>query len=253
MLNERIEDNIVIAEFANGKNNTITRETLEQIRKMVKEVNTNDSLKGIVMTGAGKTFSAGFDLPMFLSFKDMPEVIEFFNMAEEVLTEFFMCRKPVVCAINGAAVAGGLIFAMAADYRIIKNHPKIKTGMTEIKIGLGLSIAQCEIMRFGFDSNIKFRNIMFNGRLYDVNEALSLGIADEIAEEAELLDKAKKTVLGWIDNPGRAFMMLKEGYRRPHADRIYSRLKKENWQDGFKIFFDKGTRGALELVSKMMG
>jgi enoyl-CoA hydratase/carnithine racemase len=164
-----------------------------------------------------------------------------------------MCRKPVVSAMNGAAVAGGLILAMASDYRIIKNHPKIKIGMSEIKIGLGLSISQTEIMRFGLDGNKTFRKIMYDGNLYDVNSAKEAGLVDEIVEEAELMNRAKAVVKGWIDNPGRAFMMLKYGYRLPHADRIRNRLKNENWQDLFKIFFDKGTRGALEMVIKMMG
>lgn len=253
MINERIEEGIVIAEFAGGKNNTITVETLKNIKSIVERVNTDDALKGIVLTGAGKVFCAGFDLPMFLSFKDLKEVTEFFDFAEEVFTEFFICRKPVVSAINGAAVAGGCILAMASDYRIVKNHPKIKVGMSEIKIGLGLSIAQVEIMRFGLDGNNTFRKIMYDGALYDAAAAKEAGLVDEIAEEAELMNRAKAVVKGWIDNPGRAFMMLKQGYRQPHADAIRSRLKNENWQDGFKIFFDKGTRGALEMVAKMMG
>ncbi len=253
MINERIEDGIVIAEFAGGKGNSITVETLKSIKDIVQRVNTDDALKGIVLTGAGKLFCSGFDLPMFLSFKDLKEVTDFFTFAEDVFIEFFMCKKPVVSAINGAAVAGGCILAMASDYRIIKNHPKIKVGMSEIKIGLGLSIAQTEIMRFGLDGNNAYRKIMYDGLLYDVNGAKEAGLVDELAEEAELLNRAKAVVKGWIDNPGRAFMMLKPGYRQPHADRMRNRLKNENWQDGFKIFFDKGTRATIEMVIKMMG
>ena len=253
MITEKIEDGILIMEFSEGKNNTITEKTISDIRRIVEKVNTDDSLKGIVLTGKGKIFSAGFDLPMFLGFENIDEIIQFFNEAEDVLTEFFMCRKPVVSAINGAAVAGGLIFAMATDYRIIKNHPKIKVGMSEIKIGLGLSIAQTEIMRFGFDSNLKFREIIYNGQLYEVNQALEKGIVDEIAEEDQLMERAKTVIKSWIDNPGRAFMMLKHAYRKPHADNIRKRLTEENWQEGFNIFFDKDTRAALEMVNKMMG
>lgn len=252
MINERIEDGIVIMEFA-GKNNAITVETLKSINDIVKRVNTDNDLKGIVMTGKGKLFCSGFDFPMFLAFKDLKEIIDFFVFAEEVFTEFFMCKKPVVSAINGAAVAGGLILAMASDYRIVKNHPKIKVGMSEIKVGLGLSISQTEIMRFGLDGNNTFRKTMYDGILYDVNGAKEAGLVDELCEEAELLNRAKSVVKGWIDNPGRAFMMLKYSYRLPHAERIRNRLKNENWQDGFNIFFDKGTRATMEMFVKMMG
>ncbi|MBN1532484.1 MAG: enoyl-CoA hydratase/isomerase family protein, partial [Spirochaetes bacterium] len=149
MIQDRIEDGIIIATFANAPMNTITRDTVKDLKRIIDRANTDDSVKGIVFTGAGKTFSAGFDLPMFLGFKDLKEVVAFFEEVEQIYIDLFMCRKPVVAAINGAAVAGGLITAMACDYRIAKNHPKITLGMTEIKIGLGLSIVQTEIMRWG--------------------------------------------------------------------------------------------------------
>ena len=56
MINERIEDNIVIAVFEHGKNNSITLETLRQLKAIVRKVNDDVCLKGIVFTGAGKAF-----------------------------------------------------------------------------------------------------------------------------------------------------------------------------------------------------
>ncbi len=252
MLQEKIEDGIIIATFANAPMNTITGETVKDLKRIVDKANTDDAVKGIVFTGAGKSFSAGFDLPMFLGFKDLDEVVGFFNEVEQVYIDLFMCRKPVVAAINGAAVAGGLITAMACDYRVAKNHPKIMLGMTEIKIGLGLSIVQTEIMRYGFDSDRKFRDIMYFGQMFNVARARELDVVDDVAEESELMDRAKKVVTSWIDNPGRAFMMLKESQRRPVAELMQKRLREENWQDGFKIFFNPDTRKALEMVKAMM-
>ena len=253
MIQDRFEDNIIIATFENGKMNTITDETLKKLQELVKKANEDDSIKGIILTGAGRTFSAGFDLSMFLGFKDLKEIITFFEFGEEALIDLFMCKKPIVSAINGAAVAGGLITAMATDYRILKNHPKIMLGMSEIKIGLGLSIAQTEIMRWGFDSNKKLCDVMYNGRMFGVDEAKNLGIADELIENDEdLIPRAKEVITSWIDNPGRAFIPLKQSIRQPYADRMRQRLKDENWQDAFNCFFDPGTRKALEMVMGMM-
>ena len=252
MIQDRIEDGIIIATFANAPMNTITRQSVQDLKKIVAKANTDDSVKGIVFTGAGKTFSAGFDLPMFLGFKDLKEVTDFFVEVEDIYIDLFMCKKPVVAAINGAAVAGGLITAMACDYRIAKNHPKIIIGMSEIKIGLGLSIVQTEIMRYGFDSDRKFRDIMYFGQMFNVARAKELDVVDDIAEESELMDKAKKIVTAWIDNPGRAFTMLKESQRSPYAARMRRRLREENWKDSFNCFFKPDTRKALEAVMAMM-
>lgn len=250
-MQERIEDDVIIATFDHGKTNSITEETIHAIASIVERANTNDEIKGIILTGAGKTFSSGFDLPMFLGFKDLDAVVTFFKKVEDVYIELFMCPKPVVAALNGAAVAGGLITAMAADYRIIKNHPKIKVGMNEIKIGLGLSIVQTEIMRFGFDSDKKFRDIMYWGELFDVERAKEQGIVDEIVEEDRLIPRAKEVISSWIDNPGRAFTLLKTSLRKPYADRMRRRLRDEDWASGFNCMFDKGTRALLELGAKM--
>ncbi|HPW68900.1 MAG: enoyl-CoA hydratase/isomerase family protein [Desulfomonilia bacterium] len=252
MLNVRNEEGIIIAEFDHGKVNSITGETLKKLRDVVKSADEDDSIRGIILTGAGRTFSGGFDLPMFLGFKTIEEIVAFFEEEEEILIELFICRKPVVSAINGHAIAGGLIVSMASDYRIAKNHPKINLGMSEIKIGLPLSLAQAEIMRFGFDSDRKYRDMMYFGRMMNVDQAKEFGIVDEIVEEADLLPRAKKIVSKWIDNPGRAFIKLKEGLKKPAADRIRQRLAGEDWRSTLNCFFDKDVRGALEFVLSMM-
>ena len=252
MLNTRNEEGIIIAEFDHGKVNSITRETLIKLRETVRTANEDKSIRGIILTGASRTFSGGFDLPMFLGFKTLEEIVEFFDEEEEILVELFMCKKPVVSAINGHAIAGGLILAMASDYRIAKNHPKINLGMSEIKLGLPLSLAQAEVMRFGFDSDRKYRDMMYFGKMMNVEQAKEFGILDEIVEDADLMPRAKKIVSKWIDNPGQAFIKLKEGLKKPAADRIRQRLAQEDWQSTLNCFFDPNVRGALEFVLSMM-
>ena len=252
MLNQKIEDNIMIITFEQGKHNVFNLETLVSLSDKIKEVNDNPDLKGIILTGSGRVFSAGFDIGMFLKFKDIDEVVSFFNIEQNILLDLFTCKKPIVSAINGHAVAGGLIFAMATDYRIIKNHPKIKLGMSEIKIGLPLTIVQTEILKFGFDSNIKYRDIIYSGKMYDVNKAKQMKIIDEIVEEDELILRAKKVISTWFDTPGRPFIALKQSLKKHTKDIIQKRLKQENWQDNLKCFLNKEVRGALEFVYESM-
>ena len=252
MLNVRTEDAIVIATFEKERTNSIDLDVLRKLKETVEQVNTDDSLKGLILTGSGKIFSSGFDLPMFLSLKDVGEVAAFMHEEDGILTQLFMCNKPVVSAMNGSTIAAGLIFSMAADYRIVTNHPKIKINMSEIKLGLPLSIAQSEIMRFGLESNKLFRDVMYFGKMFDVTKAREAGIVDEVVEGDELLERARAIILQWIDNPGRAFIKLKEGLRKPIADRIHKRIAEENWQESLKAFFDKDVRATLDFVQQMM-
>lgn len=252
MIQERIEDNILIAEFVNGKFNSITLEMLYQIRDIVKKVNEEDEIKGLIFTGSGKIFCSGFDLPTFLGFEDLSEAVAFFEVSEDVFIDVFMCRKPVISAMNGSSMAGGLILSNACDYRLIKNHPKIQVSMSEVKIGLGLSVVQTALMQFGLDSEKRYRDVMFFGERYNVEGAKEVGLVDEIVEEDQLLPRAKEIVTTWIDNPGRSFMLLKYSQRRPYEEQMRKYLETENWQDGLNCLFHPETRGTLEIVKKMM-
>ncbi|MDY0131725.1 MAG: enoyl-CoA hydratase/isomerase family protein [Desulforegulaceae bacterium] len=248
MIKERIEDDILIAVLSNGKTNSIDFETLKQLDACVEKVNTEEKLKGLVLTGEGRFFSSGFNLPMFLNFKDVDEAVDFFNQEEEMLLNFFMCKKPVVCAMNGHSAAAGMIFAMASDYRIVTGHPKIKLGMSEIKIGLPLTLAQSQVMRFGLDTDKKFRDIMYFGEMYDPEKSLELGLVDEVVEADDLVKRAKEIVALWIDQPNRAFIQMKEVLRKEFVEKAQKRLKEENWQEGMSCFFEKDVRDILSFV-----
>ena len=252
MLQERLEDNILIATLANGHTNPITQDMLRQLADMVQRVNAADGPKGLILTGEGRFFSSGFDLPLFMGFKDLAEAVAFFEFEEQILTDFFACRKPVVVAMNGHGVAGGLIFALAADYRIVKNHPKIKIGMSEIKIGLPLSIAQMAVVRFGLDSDIQMRNVLFSGNMMDVTKAREMGIVDEVVEEEDLLPRAKQVVCNWIDTPNRPFMIMKEMWKASTVAQIQAALKAGNWQNRMNCFFQEDVRNTLAFVQAGM-
>jgi len=201
MVKQIIEDNILIAKMDNPPTNSITFETLNLVREAIKKVNEDDSLKGLIFTGEGRFFSSGFDLPTFLAFKGREDILNFFNVEEEMLYEIFTCSKPVIAALNGHCTAGGFIMAMGCDYRFAVDHPKPKMGMTEIKIGLGLTIAEMELVRSGLNSDRDLRDVMYNGDRFSFQEGLAKGYIDELAEADKLIEKAKEKICYWIDQP----------------------------------------------------
>ncbi|HPX91169.1 MAG TPA: enoyl-CoA hydratase/isomerase family protein, partial [Spirochaetota bacterium] len=231
MVKQIIEDNIMIAKFDNPPTYSMTFESLQIIRDAVKKVNEDPSLKGLIFTGEGKFFCSGFDLPTFLSFKNKEDVLRFFNVEEEMLYEIFTCTKPVVAAINGHCTAGGFIVAMGCDYRIATDNPKAKMGMTETKIGLSLTIAEMELVRYGCNDYKTLRNILYDGERHSFEAAKEMGIIDQIVPEAELIETAKKRICYWWDQPGHAFTNLKYCLKYPIASQIRYRLDNENWQD----------------------
>jgi enoyl-CoA hydratase/carnithine racemase len=253
MLKQQMEDQIVIACLADGKTNAVTDQTLEQLAEIVADVNRDPGIKGLILTGEGRFFSSGFSLPMFVGFEDKAAVVSFFEKEEQVLLDYFTCKKPVVCAINGHCAAMGLILAMASDYRVVKSHPKIKLGMSEIKIGLGLSIAQTAVMRFGLDSDKRFRDVMYFGEMLDVNQAMEKKMVDEVVEEDQLIARAKQVISLWIDTPNQPFIQLKQGLKKDTARQITQALAAENWQDRMcHALLNKDVKATLSFVQAAM-
>jgi enoyl-CoA hydratase/carnithine racemase len=253
MLKKEIQDNIVIAKLTDGASNAVTIETLRQLKEIIDEVNEKDELKGIILTGEGRFFSSGFSLPMFVEFKTAKEVISFFDEEEKILVDYFTCKKPVVCAMNGHSAAMGLILAMASDYRIVKNHPKIKLGMSEIKIGLGLSIAASSVMRFGLDSDKRYRDVMYFGNMVGVDKALEMEMVDEVVEGENLISRAKEIICLWIDTPNRPFTQIKHRLKFETANRINQSLENENWQDVLtQTLLNKDVKATLSFVQATM-
>ncbi|GAB6094178.1 hypothetical protein JCM14469_04300 [Desulfatiferula olefinivorans] len=252
MIKETIEDGIAIITLSHGSTNSITIDTLRRIDAVVKKVSTDDALKGIVLTGEGRFFSSGFHLPDFISFKTIEEIYAWFDEEEELLLNFFTCDKPVICAMNGHSAAAGLIWAMASDYRLVKNHPKVKLGMSEIKIGLPLSVAQSEIVRYGLDSERTYRNVMFFGEMIGVEKALEIGMVDEIVDEDQLIARAKELVTLWIDTPNRPFIPIKKLMKKEYADKIRAGLDDGTWKQGLACFLRDDVRGTLEFVHSML-
>ena len=209
-----IQDNIGIFTIDNAPSNSISTEALKALEALIDRVNAEEELKGIVLTGTGRSFCAGYDLVTFTSFKGPDDIVKWFSDDEEILFKLFTCSKPVVAAVNGHATAAGMILVQACDYRLIKNHPKVKVGMTEIKLGMALTPCQGEIMRFGLDTDKNWREVMFKGQLIPAPVAVEMGIIDELADEAELLKKAKAKVCEYIDTPNRPFIKLKAIQRK---------------------------------------
>ncbi len=244
----KIEDGIIVFTFNNPKVNAITVETLQGINEAVDKLNADESLKGMVFTGAGRFFCGGFDLNTFTSFTSGEEIISWFKYEEDVLLKLFSCKKPIVTAINGGATAAGLIYAMAADYNIVVNNPKVKIGMTEIKLGMGLSPVMGNVMRFGLDTNRNFRDIIMKGELVDPMFCVERGIFDELAEADELVDKAKAKICALYDTLNHPFILIKELQKREMVAYIKKDLAEYDWNLMVNTFMDEKVNKLLKKV-----
>jgi len=117
------------------KLNALNKETLAELAAAIADASTNDGIRGVLLTGAGeKAFVAGADISEFSSFNAIQGEELALNGQTTVFDAIENCPKPVVAAINGFALGGGLELAMACHIRIAAAQARL--GLPEVSLGL---------------------------------------------------------------------------------------------------------------------
>jgi enoyl-CoA hydratase len=138
----------------------------------------------VVLTGAGKCFSAGVDLRAIID-GGSEYTDRFVTALSEAFLAVFDHPAPVVAAVNGHAIAGGCVFAMCADLRLMSGGT---IGLTELAVGVPFPVAALEICRFAMGGSANRAALQAN--TIDVDTALARGWIDEVVPDTDLLPRA---------------------------------------------------------------
>jgi enoyl-CoA hydratase len=162
----------------------------------------------VVLTGTGRTFSAGVDLRRVLE-ENAGYAERLLAALADAFRAVFDHPAPTVAALNGAAVAGGCVLALACDVRLIATGP---IGLTELTVGVPFPRAGVEIARHVLGS-VASRAVL-RGQTFGVEEALALGLVDEQVPAEGLLDHALSLAAGMAPSPA-AYALVKRQLHEP--------------------------------------
>jgi len=137
---------LAVLRLDKARGNAIDLDLVEALLASVSEVERDDSVRGVLLASAHpKLFCPGLDL-VTLSEYDRPAMWRFVERFEAATFALFALKKPVVAAISGAAVAGGCVLALTADFRVIREGAAI--GLGEVRVGLPLPWWVSVLLRF---------------------------------------------------------------------------------------------------------
>ena len=115
--------------------NIINRDFFESLQAVVEKVQ-QDDVRGVIITSAKKTFVEGADIEMLYELENPKEAFEMTEILKGLTRKLETLGKPVVAAINGECIGGGLELALCCHHRICINNSKIKIGLPEVTLGL---------------------------------------------------------------------------------------------------------------------
>jgi methylglutaconyl-CoA hydratase len=169
------------------KRNAISALMIADLLAAFDEVDSSPA-RALILTGSGKAFCAGMDLDGLraIAGQSPDEHLEDSRRMAKMFCRLYSFPKPVIAAVNGAAIAGGCGLATLADFTLAV--PEAKFGYTEVKIGFIPALVSVFLRRQIGEK--RARDLLLTGRIIDAAEALSMGLVTEIVPMEKLSERA---------------------------------------------------------------
>lgn len=168
----------------------------------------------LLLSGREDAFSAGLDLRHVarLSGSDPAGMSRFLGRVDAVMTRLFLYPGPTVAAVDGHAIAGGCVLALACDHRVARDDPAIRIGLNEVALG---ACYPPRILRLVHERipRSHFTEVVLGARLFEPARALELGLLDELAKDARRVGHARAEELG--AHPASNYALTKRSLREP--------------------------------------
>ena len=233
--------------------NAFNDETIGALHEALNRLAGDDSVRAVVLTGAGKSFSAGADVNWMRKAADYShdENLADATRLADMLHALDTLPKPTVARVNGGAYGGGVGLIAACDIAIAAAHAKF--GVTEVRLGLIPSVISPYVVRA--IGPRAARRFALSGEIFGAAEAARIGLLHEVVPEAELDAAVDATIDDLLKGaPGAqaeakalvadvAGAAIDETLRRDTAERIATRRATAEAKDGLSAFLEKRRPG----------
>ena len=210
LLAVEVESGIATLRLQRPPMNALNVEIQEALRAAAEEVTERRDVSAVVVYGGEKVFAAGADIKEMeqMSYTDM---VAHSRRLQSAFTAVARIPKPTVAAITGYALGGGCELAMTCDFRVAARNAKL--GQPEILLGLipGAGGTQRLTRLVG---PAKAKDLVYSGRFVSADEALAIGLVDEVVEAEDVYAAARARVQQYVGGPAFALRAAKTAIDR---------------------------------------
>lgn len=226
------------------KLNALNKEVMDELKNVVKEIDSNKEIKAAIITGSGnKAFVAGADITEFqgLSKKEGKELAK---KGQKIFASIEQSSKPIVAAVNGFALGGGCELAMACHFRTASENARF--GQPEVSLGLipGYGGTQRLVQLIGKGRALE---LLMTGNMIDATTALQSGLVNHVFPQQELLEKTTGILLTIISKAPIAIQKCIEAVNQVYSSEGFSYeidafgdcFNTEDMKEGTSAFLEK--------------
>jgi enoyl-CoA hydratase len=210
---ERVDGSIEVLTFDRPDSlNAVNEALLTELEQQLDAVAADDSVRVVVLTGAGRAFSAGLDLKDFGpsmagAWANTASMLRFQERMAGLPLRIRALPQPVIAAVNGAAVGAGMAMAMASDLRLCARSGRfgvgaVRIGLSGAEMGLSYHLPRIVGMSAAAD-------LMLTGRIVESEEAFRLGMVSDVVDDDELLPSALERARAIVANTPLGVRMTK--------------------------------------------
>ncbi|AKU17467.1 enoyl-CoA hydratase/isomerase family protein [Luteipulveratus mongoliensis] len=205
-----VEDGIGTIRIDKPKMNPLDASIQDALGEAARELGRDDQVAAVIVWGGDKVFAAGADIKEMLDMS-YPDIVKRARLLQEAFIELARIPKPTVAAIEGYALGGGCELAMTCDFRVVGSNARL--GQPEILLGIipGAGGTQRLARLVG---PAKAKDLVFSGRMVEADEALAIGLVDEVCEPGQAYAAAQARVKPYVGGPAVALRAAKEAIDR---------------------------------------
>lgn len=229
-----------------AKLNAITADMIREISDTLDEIEEKENIRVVIMTGSGRAFSAGADVSAFMGVTPFKAAI-FARKFQEVNNKIEYYTKPIIMALNGFTLGGGMEIAMSGDFRIASELAML--GQPEINLGIipGAGGTQRMARLIGIS---RAKELIYTGDMIPAAEALKIGLVDKVVPPEKLEEEARKFALKLAEKPPLGILAAKYSIQLGSETNIWTGLSVESAFFGLLFSTDDFVEGVTAFMEK---